>query len=345
MKFGREAEKDLEQFAQQMQQAQEAVAQQEQEDITRLLFHISGQLVSVSQGQEGLLGQAPSQPTRDLAAQQARISQSARQTLDELNELGRRSRLLSPDLTRAMNGAVRALESSTRAFERGNRQGAMAEGKSSTNTLNETVIELLEANDQMCNNPSSGSCNNPMSKMRSLSAQQQQLNGDAQASQDGQQQPGGKRLQPQGGQGGSQSLEQLAARQEMIRRGLAELQDGLGDRRDVLGRLDELAEEMGDVVEEMREKGEIDERILERQQKILSRLLTAQKSIRREDEKEERVSHTGVNPAERDAPPPVAEELGRKDLLRRGILRGSQDPIPDEFRGMVEDYYQSLSQE
>ncbi|MEZ4650796.1 MAG: DUF4175 family protein [Candidatus Eisenbacteria bacterium] len=345
MKFGRQAEKDLEQFAQSMEQAQQAVAQEEQEDITRQLFHISGQLVEVSQDQEGLLGEAPSQPTRDLAASQAQITQAARQTLDDLNDLGRRSRLLSPDLTRAMNGAVRALESSTRAFERGNRQSAMAEGKSSTNTLNETVIELLETNDQMCNNPSSGSCNNPMSKMRSLSAQQEQLNADAQAQQGGKQQ-GGQRLQPQGGgQSGSEALEQLAARQEMIRRGLQELQEGMGDRKDILGRLDELAGEMGDVVDEMHEKGEIDDRILERQQKILSRLLTAQKSIRREDEKEDRVSRTGENPLDRDAPPPVAQELGRQELLQRGILRGSQDPIPDEFRSMVEDYYQSLSRE
>ena len=345
MKFGRQAEKSLEQFAQSMEQAQQAVEQQEQEDITRQLFHISGQLVEVSQGQEGLLVDAPSQPTRDLAANQAQITQAARQTLDDLNELGRRSRLLSPDLTRAMNGAVRALESSTRAFERGNRQSAMAEGKSSTNTLNETVIELLETNDQMCNNPSSGSCNNPMSKMRSLSAQQEQLNADAQQQQGGKQQ-GGQRLKPQGGgQSGADALEQLAARQEMIRRGLQELQEGMGDRKDILGRLDELANDMGDVVDEMHEKGEIDDRILERQQKILSRLLTAQKSIRREDEKEDRVSRTGENPLDRDAPPPVAQELGRQELLRRGILRGSQDPIPDEFRSMVEDYYQSLSRE
>lgn len=343
MQFGRKAEQELQQFSQQMQQAQQAVAQQEQEDITRQLFHISGELVAVSDDQEGLLGEAPSQPTRDLAAEQARIAQSARQTLDDLNELGRRSQLLSPDLTRAMNGAVRALEGSTKAFERGNRQGAMAEGKSSTNTLNQTVIELLEANDQMCNNPSSGSCNNPMSRMRSLSAQQQELNSDTRAGQGGQ--PQGERLQPQGGQGSPQSLEQLAARQEMIRRGLAELQGELGDRRDMLGRLDELAEDMGEVVEEMQEKGEIDERILERQEKILSRLLTAQKSIRREDEKETRVSRTGENPTDREAPPPVAEELGRKERLERGILRGSQDPIPDEFRRLVEDYYQSLARE
>ncbi len=336
MKFGRQAEQDLQEFAQQMQQAQENVAQEEQEDITRDLFRISGQLVHVSEGQEGLLGRAPSQPTRDLAAEQAQLSKSARQSLNDLYELGKKSRILSPDLTREMSGAVNALEHSTKAFEKGNRQSAMAQGTKSTNTLNSTVIELLEANEQMCNNPSSGSCNNPMSKMRSLSAQQQQLNSDSKNMM-GQQQ----RLQQQGGS--KQQLEEMAARQEMIRRGLAELEQSLGGRKDILGRLDELAEDMGDVVDEMKKENKIDDRILERQEKILSRLLTAQKSIRREDQKEERTARTGVNPEDRDSPPPVAQELGQKELLRRGILRGSQDPIPDEFRSLVEDYYESLA--
>jgi hypothetical protein len=94
----------------------------------------------------------------------------------------------------------------------------------------------------------------------------------------------------------------------------------------------------------MRERGTVDERILERQQRILSRLLTAQKSIRREDFDDERIARTGVNPEDRESPPPLTDELSGDDLLRRGILRGSQDPVPDEFRSLVDEYFQSLSE-
>jgi len=297
----------------------------------------------VSQKQEGLVKASPSQSTRELAATQQRIAQAAQGTLDRLNELGQRSQLLSPDLTRAMNGAVSNLRGSTKSYERGNRQNAVTRGKASTNTLNETVVELLEANNQMCQQPSGGMCSNPMGKMRGLSAAQEQLNQDAKGKhgQSNGQQGQSSRLKPGGGQ---QQLAEMAARQEMIRRGLSELESSLGGRNDILGRLDDLAEEMGEVAEEMRQKGEVDERILERQQKILSRMLTAQKSIRREDEKDQRTAKTGANPTDRESPPPIAEELTRQELLKRGILRGSQDPVPDEYRSLVEDYFQSLAE-
>jgi hypothetical protein len=243
-----------------------------------------------------------------------------------------------------MNGAVSNLKGSTKAFERGNRQNAVTRGKASTNTLNETVVELLEANNEMCKQPSGGVCSNPMGKMRGLTAAQEQLNQDSKSGK-GKSGSKGDGQSPRLKSGGNQrQLADMAARQEMIRRGLAELESSLGGRNDVLGRLDDLAEEMGAVAEEMRERGEIDERILERQQKILSRLLTAQKSIRREGEKDERTARTGQNPADRESPPPVSQELTRQELLKRGILRGRQDPVPDEYRSLIEDYFQSLSE-
>ncbi|MCA9727627.1 MAG: DUF4175 family protein [Candidatus Eisenbacteria bacterium] len=337
LKFGRKAENDLQQLAQQMQDMQQQLQQQDQEEIIRQLYAISGNLVSLSQNQESLLREAPGKAARENAELQSSIAEGGKQTLDDLYDLGKKSQFLSPDLAKSMGQVVQSLDGSTRAFEQGNRQAAMAQGHSSANSMNQTVIELLETNQKMCSASSSGQCNNPMGKMRGLSAQQEQLNGESQGMA-GQSQ----RLSP--GQSEQQRLEELAARQEMIRRGLDEVGGALDGRKDVLGRLDDLGKEMDELAEEMRERGTIDERILERQQKILSRLLTAQKSIRREDYDDERVARTGVNPEDRESPPPLTDELSRDELLNRGILRGSQDPVPEEFRSLVDDYFQALSE-
>lgn len=338
LKFGRQAEKKLENFAKQMRDAQASAKSKQNEEIVKRLFALSNQLVSLSKAQESLLSSSPSRPTRELAAEQSRLADGAKRTLDELYEVARMSRLLSPELGRTMGEAARELETAALALEQGDRPSAMNDGRASANALNQTVLALLNASNQQQSSCSSGSCSNPMSALRGLSGQQQSLNQDTQQMMGGQ---SGQRLSPEGGMG--DALAQMAARQEMIRKGLQEVQNSLGNRSDVLGRLDDLGKEMDEIAQEMRSHN-VDQRVLRRQEKILSRLLTAQRSLRKEDYKDERVSRTGQNPEDRPSPGAVANALTRQDLLRRGILRGSQDPVPTDYRTLVEQYFRALSE-
>jgi hypothetical protein len=127
----------------------------------------------------------------------------------------------------------------------------------------------------------------------------------------------------------------------MIKKGLQEVSEEVGDQRDVLGRLGDMAKEMEEIAQEMRKRG-VDERILRRQERILSRLLTAQRSIRRQDQREERISRPGENPQDRESPPPLVPEVTRREQILRGILRGGQDPIPADYRQLVEEYWKAL---
>jgi hypothetical protein len=174
-----------------------------------------------------------------------------------------------------------------------------------------------------------------MNQMQGLASQQMKLNGQTQQMLG--QQSQGNRLTPSDGD----QVMRLAARQEMIQKGLESVGEELGNQRNVLGRLDEMAKEMEEIAADMRTRG-VDERILRRQEKILSRLLTAQKSIRRQDQKEERVSRPGRNPQDRTSPPPVAPQVTRREEILRGILRGGKDPIPADYRQLVEDYWKAL---
>jgi hypothetical protein len=136
----------------------------------------------------------------------------------------------------------------------------------------------------------------------------------------------------------------LAARQEMIRQGLQEVQGSLQGSQQMLGDLESLIEEMEEVTEQMRER-RADRRIIERQERILSRLLTAQRSIRQRDQSEERQSRTASDPGRLVSPPPVDEGESLAERLQRAMLRGSQDPVPAEYRPLVEQYLRSLLRE
>jgi hypothetical protein len=97
-----------------------------------------------------------------------------------------------------------------------------------------------------------------------------------------------------------------------------------------MGDLDEVIREMEEIVEELRAR-KAEQRIIERQERVLSRLLSAQRSIRKRDRTEERLARTGVNPGQR--PSPAWVETGRSP---------SKDPVPAEYRRMVEIYMQLL---
>ena len=337
LKFGREAGQQLQQFAQGMRQAQQEMNGQEQEEVARKLYGLTGNLVKISQDQEELLRTAPARSTRELALEQQRLSDGARATLDALYELARESRFITPALGRAMGEAVRALEGAQQGWTQGFRPDAMQTGEAAGRALDGTVLSLLNAGQSMCNSGSASSCSNPLARMRSLSSDQQSLNDQAQQMMGSGSQ--GQRLSPSGSQG--DQMMQMAARQQMIRQGLQEVQGALGGRQDVLGRLDDLGREMEEVAEEMRHRG-VDERVIRRQERILSRLLTAQRSLRKEGQKEERISRTGINPEDRSAPAEFVPTASEVEAMRRAILRGEQDPMPGDFRRLVEIYFRSL---
>jgi len=337
LKFGRQAEQDLQNFAQGMRQAQSAMNGAEQEELARQLYALSGNLVGISQEQEELLRTAPARSTRELALEQQRLAEGARRNLDELYKLAQQSRFINGQLARSMGEAVRSLEAAQRDWMDGRRPGGMQSGKAAGGAIDETVLSLLNAGQSMCNSGQASSCSNPLARLRSLGGQQEQLNQDAQQMMGSM--PNGQRLSSGSGQG--ERLLQMAARQQAIRQGLAELEQAMQNQDNVLGRLGDIGSEMEEVVQEMRRRG-LDERVLRRQERILSRLLTAQRSLRKEGQKEERISRTGVNPLDRTSPAAYVGGPSEREALQRGILRGSQDPVPGDFRRLVETYFRSL---
>jgi hypothetical protein len=341
-KSGRKASANLKSFVQQMKELQSEISRDMNAEMSRKLLGLAGNLVDLSQNQEETLDRASQANTRDLAVEQSHIERATGNVVDQIYELARENPFITPAQARALGEVMGSLSSATDAFETGQRGQGSTMGRRAETGMDQVVASLLESNQNMCNSSSaSAACNkpNPSSAMSGICQQQQGLNQDSQSAHS--QMQGGQRLQQQGGSG---QLEQLAARQEQIRQGLKEVAGSIGDQGNVLGRLDEMGKEMEEIAREMRESN-FDERVLQRQERILSRLLTAERSLRRQDFEEERRSRTGVDPADLSSPPPLEPSLSEREQIRRGILKGSQDQIPGDFRRIVDEYFRALTQE
>ena len=338
LRSGRRSSQAMRSFVQQMRQMQSQLQSSMTAELSRKLLGLASDLVALSKQQETIVSEAQRANTRELAVEQDRIGRAAGAVVDQIFDLARQTPFISPEQARILGDLVNSLSGATNAYETGERSAGSAVGRRAQTMMDMAVASLLESNQSMCNAAcASSSCNkpNPFSMMQGLAGQQQGLNAQTQGMCS--EMTGAARLQ----QDGAGRLEQLAAQQEQIRQGLEDVSQSLGGQQDILGRLDDLGREMQEVAKEIRER-HLDERILRRQEKILSRLLTAQRSLRKQDFEEQRRSRTGVDPANPSAPPSVATGLSRREELRRGILKGTQDPIPSDFRRIVEAYFRAL---
>ena len=139
------------------------------------------------------------------------------------------------------------------------------------------------------------------------------------------------------------ALGRLAARQEAIRRGIEE---ALSHRRDgdILGTLDEAKKDMDEVARKLARR-KLDHKVIERQQRILSRLLDAQRSVNRREFEEKRESQVGEWVV-RDSPAALPRSLLEPESRRdHDLLRARSERYAAEYRDLVESYLRRLQEE
>jgi hypothetical protein len=137
------------------------------------------------------------------------------------------------------------------------------------------------------------------------------------------------------------AMSRMAAEQEAIRRGLEEAQRQLGQGGGTLGRLGDVGEEMKKVEQDLR-SGRLTQETVDRQQKILSRLLDAPRSVEKRDYSRRRISRPGVDVV-RSSPGALSDDLLRSRASLSALLsRGGRDPISPRYRATVEEYFQSI---
>jgi hypothetical protein len=127
-----------------------------------------------------------------------------------------------------------------------------------------------------------------------------------------------------------------------MRRSLEDLLKEFGNLAEILGRLDKLGEEMKKVVEDL-SKSRVGQQTIDRQQRILSRLLDAQKSVRRRDYTRRRLSRPG-EVVVRSSPGELAPGLGEEETrLRQDLLRALDEDYPRAYQDLIRAYFQALS--
>jgi hypothetical protein len=139
-------------------------------------------------------------------------------------------------------------------------------------------------------------------------------------------------------------LTRLAAEQEALKKGLEQLNRELGNRSQILGSLEDIAKEIEKVVSDL-EKLNVDRNTIDRQKKILSRLLDSEKSLVKRDYSEKRKAEIG-DEIIRKSPSQLPLDIGALNQKEKErAQRLSTETYPKEYEEAIKEYFKALSEQ
>jgi len=341
---GRKLSSDMQYLAGRLRGTRDGLSKRWKKEVEEEIDRSIADLLILSGYQENLLthftGKAGKSPTVDefLAEQEIllegtervakRLFGTAEETYFIGKEVGRR---LGTALNR-MGEAVREAES--RAMIGPNVSDRLRAAMSS---LNGAIVTLMDDRESIGQSASGAGLDEAFQRLAELAGAQGALNDQVSGIY-----PFPLSGDPGPGEALAREFLRMAAEQERIREGLQGLGDALGEGTEFLGSLDRIVEEMEEVSRDLRE-GKVGHETLDRQRRIHSRLLDAEKSMRKRESPGEREAE---RPGPYD-PLPVPGLPDERDQEDRPADDGELDPstwaYPEGYGEVIRLYLEGLS--
>ncbi len=325
---------DLQELAARLEEIRQTAVDRQKEEISRDLLGILHDLLALSRTQEQTTREAETlsddvDPT-GLSLKQARVLSGGRRMAERLLDATQKTFFVTPQTGAALGRAIGKMEEAAGHIQGRNRSQSAQAGQEAMGALNATAIGVRQALEGLAEAASAVGFDEMLERMGQLAEQQGALNAQTQA-QAGGQTPGGRA-----------GLAQLAARQRAIQQALEELlREGSRDGRRMLGDLGQIAREMDQTVDELRDR-RVTPGTVDRQRRILSRLLDAQRSIRKQGWSQQREARRGRDVAYR-GPGSLPPDLGEADNpLRRRFRDALAEGYAPEYQDLIRRYFESL---
>jgi hypothetical protein len=272
-----------------------------------------------------------------LAADEIDLAEGAQKVANQLKELSHETASIRPELAWNLERVANGMNRSAVAME--DKLPALAGPiqKSTLATLNRAIEDMLNSIDQINDQamPMMG-VEDYMEQLRQLADQQSQLN---QSTEEADSQRRRQGLTPSI----EEMLEKMAIEQSLIREATERLAEKLDKLAEVLGRLGEVAKEMREVEDELR-GGDLNRNIVEKQQRILTRLLEYEKSLKKQDLSRKREAQVGrayeVEKPESILPADATRVRKELDTMSSP---SAQERWPTQYRELIKMYYKALS--
>lgn len=337
----------MQQMAQQMRSAKQQMNQQRAQINARALKYILYSLLNLSTSQEELAKETQNIPSRSQAfvhkaRREQNISQQFAMLADSLYQVSSEIPSFSNQINNKKIEVQNQLNRAVEMLSERNKSNATFAQRQSLGGINELASMLATLLDQLQNQQGSGSGGNMtmqqfIEQIQKMSGAQQKINQQIQKMINDIQ---GERLT----RNQMERLNQLSRQQNKIRKQLEKLQQSgqleSGDK--VLSELERMSEQMEDTINDLR-GGQLDSRMMKRQQNILSRMLSAEKAVQERGKKDQREATTAQE--QQQAPPPnvTIEELQKR--IRKMLNDPEHTKFSDDYQRLIEQYFELLKKQ
>jgi hypothetical protein len=325
-----EISQQLQEQSKQLQSIQQEMLQKQMQATLNALRRATNDMLELSKREETLKQESASAPInspqlRENAQEQMGVMQDMGNVVRGLSELSKKSFAVTPEMGKSIGEAMGHMQTSLNALEGRNGFGASQEQGAAMASLNKTAMQIQNAMQNMLQQGGSG-MGGLMQQLQMMAGQQQSIN-----------------MQTQSMQQAAEAA-RLAVEQEAVRKSLDQLNkeaQASGEQKKMLGDLDKIAEEMKEVVHNL-EQNDVNRETIQKQERILSRLLDASKSMRERDYEKKRKAQTGTEIARRSPGDLDPSTLEGKNKLLDDLLKSLEHGYSKDYQDLIRKYFDEL---
>lgn len=333
---------NMQKMKQKMQKLQQDMEQENQMEVFADLMKSLNNIISLSKDQEEAKKNSQSNfqssQMNKQAVKQDEVKRNLEKVLSQMNQLSQKTFAITPEMGKALGKAHSQMDNALEGLQNRNQSQTMSAQSEAMSTLNQAASMMKNMMDQMMQGGGQGGSGmmSLMQQLQQMSGQQMSLNNMTQMMQKGM---NGQLTPEQQGQ-----MQRLAQQQEMIRKSLDELNREAkesGQSKKIPSNLDETLKQMQEVIADMRSEKLSDE-IIQKQERILSRLLDAQRSMNERDFEKERESKSGTT-QQRTSPEELnlAKQKG-KDNLKDELNNLYREGYTKDYEELIKRYFEAL---
>lgn len=335
-----EIAQELDSLASQLSGAQQEYLEQQNRAVMTAMQKIIYDLLEVSKDQESVMDEtgllhALNPKYRLMTQRQSEVLANMGRVTENIIGLSNRTFHIGTPLGKIVGSALGNMNTAVKEMEERNATQVGQRQMSAMNDVNDAVKMLLQSMNQMQQGASGTGLQSLLQQLEQMAGQQGDVNS------------GMEQLFGNGGNEGSLSLDQQAelgrrlAEQEAVRRSLENLQNQSEEHGQLKNQLDQMGKEMDEVLKDMQHQ-DVNRKTLERQRRILQRMLDATKSMQEKDYSEKRKSETGKEYDVRSPKDLPEGLLDRKARLREELLRLKREGYSKDYEELVRKYFEAL---
>jgi len=305
------------------------------------MMNILEDLISLSKDQEKLKNETEhlgynSPELNEKSRKQNSIRSNLSKVMQKMNALSQKSFSITPEMGNDLGKANLEMQQSLTGLQNHNVPSSVENQKNAMQALNEAASLMKNGMNQMMTGGQGGGMMSMMQQLQNLSMQQMKLNQMTQMMNQGQM-----------SQDMMAQMQRLSQQQEMIRKSLEQLNKEAkesGKSKSLSQNLEQIEKEMKEVVTNFQTQ-KLNDDLVKKQDKILSKLLDAQKSINEHDYEKERKSASGKD-YDRNSPPDIilSTEEGR-NKLKDELMKSVREGYKKDYEELIREYFNALEKE